>query len=80
MELTTLAMMIGLALAIIGGLWTLFAAYREDRLIGTLYLLLPGPCKIPPALAFAFLYWEEARRPLSLQLTGVALLALAGGL
>ena len=76
---TFILMLVGMAIAIMGSIWTLFGMFRSDRLLGWTYLLVPGPCKICPALAWAFLYWEEARRPLAYQLVGLALMFAGGG-
>ena len=70
-------MILGLVLAVIGGLWTLFGAFRSNRLLGWLYVLSPGGLKIFAAACWAILHWEEAKRPVTIQLVGLALMAFA---
>ncbi|HEU0154133.1 MAG TPA: hypothetical protein VFQ84_12400 [Arenimonas sp.] len=60
--------MLGLILMVIGGLWTLFAAFSTSIWWGLGCLLFS-----PAALVFLILHWDVAKNPFFLQLVGVAL-------
>lgn len=63
---------IGFGLIVIGGIWFLIAAFRERVLWGIGCLPIA-----PVSLFFLFAYWDEAKNPFLLQLSGIGLAVLA---
>lgn len=66
---------LGLAVFIIGGIGTLIAAFKTSILWGLGCLLLA-----PVSLIFLILHWDVAKNPFFLQLAGIAVIFVGGGL
>ena len=67
---------IGLVIMLIGGLWILIEAFKESVLWG-LGCLFFSPLV---SLIFVILHWDKAGKPFLLQIVGLVLFALGGGL
>jgi len=66
--------LLGLVLAIVGGVWIAIEAFKEGLLWGIGCLLIPLV-----GLIFVALHWDVAKRPFLIQMVGVALYFLGGG-
>ena len=66
-------MIVGIILALIGGIGILIAAFRESVGWGIGCLLLPIV-----SLIFVIMHWEETKKPFLLNLAGTVL-AIVGG-
>lgn len=65
---------IGLAVFVIGGIGTLIAAFKTSILWGFACLFIA-----PVSLIFLVMHWGVAKNPFFLQLLGIALILLGGG-
>ena len=62
---------IGLGLIVIGGIWTIVAAFKTSIGWGIGCLVIP-----PVSLVFLFKYWDESKTPFFVQLAGIVLLVV----
>jgi len=62
---------LGMIIALIGGVWLIVTAFREGLLWGLGCLLLPIV-----SLAFVIMHWDEAKKPFLVNLLGVLLVFL----
>jgi hypothetical protein len=61
--------LVGLALGIVGGLWLIFVAFKQNPLWGLGVLFIPGVFVI-----FGIIYWKYgAAKPLIITILGAAL-------
>lgn len=67
--------LIGIIIIIIGGLGLLIAAFRTSILWGIACLIIS-----PVAIIYVILYWNEAKNPFLLQLSGVVILLISGSM
>jgi hypothetical protein len=72
MALVILLAAVGVIVSLVGGVWLIILAFRESLLWGLAALFVPFA-----ALAFAIMYWTEAKRPFYISLVGTALTMLA---
>jgi hypothetical protein len=73
--MSTLLLVVGIILALIGGIGMLIVAFRESVLWGIGCLLIPLV-----SLIFVISHWDEAKKPFLIQLAGVVLLILGGAM
>jgi hypothetical protein len=71
--LGTVLMVIGIIIAVIGGMWILVLAFQESVAWGLGCLLVPFV-----SLIFVIMYWDSAAKAFGLNVLGV-ILAVAGG-
>lgn len=67
--------LIGYALAIVGGLWLLVLAFQTSLGWGLGTLIVPFV-----SLVFVFAHWDDAKRPFILQIVGVGLILWGGSM
>ena len=73
MSAVSFLFIVGVLLAVVGGLWLLVVGFQTSILWGIGMLLLPII-----GLIFVFLHWQQAKSPFLLQVVGVVLI-FAGG-
>ena len=64
---------LGIILAVVGGIGMLIVAFRESVLWGIGCFLIPLV-----SLIFVISHWEEAKKPFLIQVCGVALILVSG--
>jgi hypothetical protein len=66
-----LLLVVGLAVAAVGGIWLIVVAFQESVLwgLGSLFIPLVG-------LAFVISHWDAAKRPFLINLGGALLIVL----
>lgn len=75
--MTDVIIIVGILIAIVGGIFFLIETFRESILWGIGCLIIS-----PISLIFAFLHWDVSKRPVLIQLTGLGVIfvgALLGG-
>lgn len=65
----TVLTILGLVVALIGGIWLLVAAFQESVVWGLLTLLIG-----PAGIVFAIMHWDKAGKPLMLNIGGLVLM------
>jgi hypothetical protein len=73
--MATFLLIVGIILALVGGIGMLIVAFRESVLWGIGCLLIPLV-----SLIFVISHWDEAKKPFLIQLAGVVLMILGGAM
>lgn len=71
-SVASLALLLGALVILVGGIWFIVEAFRENLLWGLGVLFLP----ILP-LVFLILHWRRAKDPFVLQLYGIGIILIA---
>ena len=66
---------LGVILALVGGIGILIAAFRESVVWGIGCLLLPII-----SIIFVIMHWEETKKPFLLKIAGIVLLVVGGAM
>jgi hypothetical protein len=66
-------MFVGVAIAVIGGIWLLVVAFQESVGWGIACLLIPFV-----SLVFVIMHWDKAKKPFLVNLLGAAIIIVGG--
>lgn len=66
---------LGFIIMLVGGIWLLIEAFKESVLWGLGCLFIPIV-----SLIFVILHWDKAGKPFLIQIVGLILFAIGGGL
>ena len=69
----TLLIIVGVLVALVGGIGMLLVAFRESILWGLGCFFIPLV-----SLIFLISHWDDAKKPFFIQLSGIALIILGG--
>ncbi|MEO6171605.1 MAG: hypothetical protein ABIP02_00660 [Arenimonas sp.] len=68
-------MILGLILAVVGGIWLLVVAFQTSILWGICTLLIPFV-----SLVFVVMHWQASKNPFLLQIAGGVLIGIAAAM